>query len=82
VVFVAPYQEIMLSVVYHTFLKSRIVRQVVGLVYGVCCDVLAFSRLFERRRSPVGGYGKQFLCSEPLMTIWNACTGCHHGLQR
>jgi len=71
----------MLSVVYHTFLESQIVRSVVGLVYGVCCDVLAFSRLFEWRRSLVGGYSKLSLRSVPLLTIWNACTGCLSGLQ-
>ena len=79
---VALYREIMRSVIHRTFLESRIVRQVVGLVYGVYCDVLAFSKLFGWIPSQVGGYGKLFWRSGPLLTIWNACTDCLRGLQQ
>jgi len=71
----------MLSVVHRTFLESRVVHHVVGLVYGACCDVLVFFRLFEWRWSQVGGYGKLSLRFVPLLTIWNTRTGCLRGLQ-
>ena len=73
--FVVLCQGKVLSVAHRTFLGSRIVRQALGSVYGACCGVLAFSTLLGWTPSPVGGYGRHFWHSGPLMTTCTASDG-------